>query len=43
MKSLSDENNRVYMSLKHAVAEIAHRIDLALPDLNATEPIRKLL
>ena len=41
MKSLSDENNRGYMSLKHAVAEIAHRIDLTLPDLK--EPVKMII
>jgi hypothetical protein len=41
MKSLSDSNNRGYMSLKLAVAEIARRIDIALPDLK--EPVKMII
>ena len=41
MKSLSDSNNRGYMSLKLAVAEIARRIDFALPDLK--EPVKMII
>ena len=41
MKSLSDRNNRGYMSLKRAVAEIARRIDIALPDLK--EPVKMII
>jgi hypothetical protein len=41
MKSLNDSNNRGYMSLKLAVAEIARRIDVALPDLK--EPVKMII
>ncbi|MET0963031.1 MAG: hypothetical protein ABWY05_09475 [Noviherbaspirillum sp.] len=41
MKSLSNTDNRGYVSLKQAVAEIADRIDIVLPDLN--EPVKMIL
>ena len=41
MKTLREGDNRGYGSLKRAVAEIAHRIDIALPDLK--EPIRMII
>ena len=41
MKSLSDRDNRGYVSLKQAVAEIAHRIDIALPELK--EPVKMII
>ena len=41
MKSLNDSNNRGYVGLKLAVAEIARRIDIAPPDLK--EPVKMII